>query len=541
MTKPNCPNYGQPIDTGWSWVICFASFMCYFLIGTSGQALSVLFLELSAKYQSSLTVTSLTIMLQILLLSVSSIVSVSILVPKIGERRITVAAGVVFAGCSVGCSLSPNIVVFIIFCAIQGLSVGAVLVPVIGILGYYFDQRRSLAMSISSSGLCVSTIAAPPLIRALMEAYGLRGTFLFLAGVELNMTVAGMLLRPATSYRTSGSMKKKLLSDIPEKDKTNSPQDMQVRENHSGNHHIPSPSVNSEETNHISEVTHNLITRSHGDGLVQYTSTSKKDGTQDVHQGTKNALKQRPVLTRYNSIIGGVEAAETAIDETLLEKVRKTEDTESCTNCCCLRLLKEIFNPELFEQWAFLLFLLATIPGATNQYLFQYIPTIAVFQGATRSEGATILTVCGCVDLVSRILTGLLADTRVLRPTQIVAISQICLGIVCQFNMFFTDFNSLIIMGVLVGLFVGPRQSLLPPMLLEIVGMAKMSRCLSLTAVVGTISAASHSPALSAVVQSTGSYAIVLYYVGIALISSAIGLLLTPLVTRLQNKKKGEN
>ncbi|KAH9505570.1 hypothetical protein Btru_055909 [Bulinus truncatus] len=117
--------------------------------------------------KASLTVTSLTMMIQILFLSISSIIVVSVLLPKFGERKVTVLAGVIFAGCSIGCSLAPDIVVFIIFCAIQ----------------------------------------------ALMETYGLRGTFLFLAGLELNMVVAGMLLRPLSCYRTKNQLEKKLLNE----------------------------------------------------------------------------------------------------------------------------------------------------------------------------------------------------------------------------------------------------------------------------------------------------------------------------------------
>ncbi|KAH9505567.1 hypothetical protein Btru_055906 [Bulinus truncatus] len=434
---------GHIINAG-AWGI-LTSFICYFLIGVSGQALSVLFLELVVQYKASLTVTSLTMMIQILFLSISSVIVVSVLLPKFGERKVTVVAGVIFAGCSVGCSLAPDIVVFIIFCAIQGLSIGAVLVPVIGILNFYFDRRLSLAMSISSSGLCVSTIVSPPFIRALMETYGLRGTFLFLAGLELNMVVAGMLLRPLSCYRTKNQLEKKLLNE------------KEYDEKHDAG--IKHDSISSRaETDQSDRSAYSKITNQNPatlDGANDVTVAARdnnkgsadvandvtaearsadvandQNGSKHLPTSNKRLIKERPALRRMNSVVGGVEAAESAIDDSLLEKAREKENADAgqCGSCCCFRIVKEIFNPELFAQWAFLLFLATCIPGATNQYLFQYIPTIAVFQGATKDEGATILTVCGFTDLISRILTGLLADTHILRPTQIVAISLICLG-----------------------------------------------------------------------------------------------------------------
>ncbi|KAH9505569.1 hypothetical protein Btru_055908 [Bulinus truncatus] len=110
-------------------------------------------------------------------------------------------------------------------------------------------------------------------------------------------------------------------------------------------------------------------------------------------------------------------------------------------------------------------------------------------------------------------------------------------GVICQFNQLFTDFTSLIATGVLVGVLWAQGSRCCLWMLLEIVGLTRMSRCLSIAAVAGTLSVAAHSPALSAIVQSTGSFSIVLCYVGAAMIISAIGLLLTPLVARLDTKR----
>ncbi|CAL1534662.1 unnamed protein product, partial [Lymnaea stagnalis] len=78
---------------------------------------------------------------------------------------------------------------------------GSIVIPVVSMLAKFFKERLSLAMSISSSGFCVASITAPAFIRDLNNEYGFRGTYLILAGVELHMLVAGLLLRPLSSYR----------------------------------------------------------------------------------------------------------------------------------------------------------------------------------------------------------------------------------------------------------------------------------------------------------------------------------------------------
>uniref|UniRef100_A0A2C9L337 Major facilitator superfamily (MFS) profile domain-containing protein n=1 Tax=Biomphalaria glabrata TaxID=6526 RepID=A0A2C9L337_BIOGL len=91
-------------------------------------------------------------------------------------------------------------------------------------------------------------------------------------------------------------------------------------------------------------------------------------------------------------------------------------------------------------------------------------------------------------------------------------------------------------MGVLVGLFVGTRESLLPVMLIDLVGLSKMTNCISVNSVVSTFSIAVHNPILGYVVQKTGSFRLVLHYVGGTLFASAVGLFVIPLVQRLDKK-----
>jgi len=73
--------------------------------------------------------------------------------------------------------------------------------PTIVTVGQYFSRRRALANGLSVAGSGLGNFAVPPMIRAALDRYGFAGTMLVMAGLMLNVCLAGALLRPLSSYR----------------------------------------------------------------------------------------------------------------------------------------------------------------------------------------------------------------------------------------------------------------------------------------------------------------------------------------------------
>ena len=69
-------------------------------------------------------------------------------------------------------------------------------------MGQYFQKRRAVANGIALSGVGTGTLVFPPIFRLLLDTYGLRGALLVMAGISLNVCVAGALLRPISAYNT---------------------------------------------------------------------------------------------------------------------------------------------------------------------------------------------------------------------------------------------------------------------------------------------------------------------------------------------------
>ncbi|CAG5119155.1 unnamed protein product [Candidula unifasciata] len=538
-----------PIDQGWSWVICFA------------------------------------------------VVSTSVLVPAFGERPVIIVAGALFAACSIGYYLAPNIIVFIVFAGGKGSCVGLIFVPSVSLLSYYFNKRRSLATTISNSGICVASIVSPPVIRAITAEFGMRGTFLILSAIEFHMVAAGLLMRPVSSYRAVS----RDITGLTNIDATTPLKDEPVKEQHAGQS-LLSPTSTQDTENELPPLQGDIITKysngrlydmvdshvsdvpsddtknarfyevgkelANGELLTQTgypkntkskhphearkasnkdllpKQSSRKDSADQMSiHGSNWSIDQKlsgPFVHRDSimSVTSGLEPGVTGVALHGAPAEDDSRNNHDWRSCCCIRIIRKIFDPSLFRQLAFRVFLVSAVPSATTQYLMQYVPTIAVIKGASKDQAATLLTITGSVDLVSRLAIGFFADTNLLRATQIVAIAQICQGILLQFNTLFDNFEKMIAMVVIMGLFIGTRQSLLPMMHIEIVGMEKMARCLSITAMLATISAACHSPMLSAILEATGSYDIVLYYVGVALIVGAVLMLFMPMLAKVDARRQ---
>ncbi|XP_012935167.2 uncharacterized protein LOC101852833 [Aplysia californica] len=514
----------------------------------------------------------------------------------------------------------PNIESYIAVSALQGMSAGMIFVPAISIVSFYFDKWRSVATTITNCGISVASIAFPPLVRGMAEQYGIRGTFLIASGLQFHMMVAGLLLRPVSSYKPR---KKPDPTPIIEEDETTEmflppsstddksvshQNDSQENHNKTGRNGVmtshrgedtPLPAVLEKDiTGNINgkdgisafsyqEKSMHLINGSEKETeilsnspkLLSFSRLDKANSTEDVNsvrERVSSFSQKRPIsplLIRQDSapaymitkprsnssakgsltgsmqlggipygsvwsVTSGIEAVGVAAGVPEETEAEEEEEPGGWRAWCFCRIVRNIFDPALFRLWSVRVFLLSAILGATNQYLLTYIPTIAVIQGASKNEGALLLVIAGSVDLASRFVVGFIADLRWLRASRIVAIGQICLGLCCHIGRLCRSFDTLLGWTVFLGMFIGIRMSLMPLVLIEMVGISQMAKAFSLVAFVGTISAATHSPLLSALMEATGNFNMVLHYCGVALMVTGFVFAFIPNLVALDNRRE---
>ena len=77
-----------------------------------------------------------------------------------------------------------------------GIGMGMVWNSSVSILPRYFDKYKATAAGITLCGLGVGGFVFPPIIKALMDTYGWRGTFLMMGGIYAHGAVLGSLFAP---------------------------------------------------------------------------------------------------------------------------------------------------------------------------------------------------------------------------------------------------------------------------------------------------------------------------------------------------------
>lgn len=120
----------------------------------------------------------------------------SYLTDRYGCRKVTIVGSITAAiGFLLSSMANSMEMLFITFGVIAGVGLSLCYVAAVVIVAYYFDKRRSFATGISVCGSGIGTFIFPPIIQYLITEYGWRGCTVLLAGIFLNMSVCGALMR----------------------------------------------------------------------------------------------------------------------------------------------------------------------------------------------------------------------------------------------------------------------------------------------------------------------------------------------------------
>ncbi|CAL1541283.1 unnamed protein product [Lymnaea stagnalis] len=545
------PLHTLPVDKGWAWVICFAGFLVHIIFGSSGQTNTVMLGELIEKYDTTITTISLMFTFGISTFSLFSVISATFILPKIGEKKCVIIGGILASISSIGQGLSPHVAGIIAMEAVRGTAHGIIFVPAMCLTRQYFKRLRSTASVIVFCGGCVAAIVAPFIIRQVRKEYGITGTYLLLSAMELHFVVAGLLLRPVTAYRNvTPSLTLEVLgtsATVPDAE-TTVDEDVETGE--------------VKETPLLSVSTGNI------NGLTKAVKVADRGQTNGVNNGVADAeVKERllrstsiedPMALRPRLFSRGMSVDSTggyrserikanfgsvltltsehgAAAEGYMETQPQPDSTDK--GGAGKSRFQKFYSDASLNLWAFRLALVAVIPGTVTVYIAIYTPMILHSQGASLDEVSILLTIVGTLDLISRLSMGFLADTHILSATVMLLISQIFIGVVCQFVGMFNSFETLILLSVLLGLVIGTRISLLPLVVIEVVGVEKMPQAFSIISMISTITAAGVNPLFGAVTEASGAFHLALHILGGFFWAGALLWAFVPLMIKVDLKK----
>lgn len=239
----------KPPDGGYGWVIVFASFMVNLIADGITFSFGVIYVELLKYFGEGKAKTAWIGSLFMAMPLLSGPIA-SFLTDRYGCRKVTIVGSILAAIGFVISAFTDSIeMLFLTFGIFAGFGLSMCYVAAVVVVAYYFDKRRSFAtgLSVCGSGIGMSlhclfsylslnlstdnskhypiglsnnnlsvarfigTFLFAPITQMLIDEYGWRGTTLILAGMFLNMTVCGVLMRDLewTTYKSKQKAKER--------------------------------------------------------------------------------------------------------------------------------------------------------------------------------------------------------------------------------------------------------------------------------------------------------------------------------------------
>uniref|UniRef100_A0A0N4ZMY1 MFS domain-containing protein n=1 Tax=Parastrongyloides trichosuri TaxID=131310 RepID=A0A0N4ZMY1_PARTI len=188
-------NVPTPPDGGYGWIICLVAFLSNFVVDGICSSMGIVKDGFKKKYGINETVGNLigSLLIGSYLLAGPFVAG---LVDKYGARMIVVS-GACLSFVAFFFSTYINIfeIFLFVFSIIGGIGFGAIYLPSIVMVGYWFESKRALATSLSVAGSGVGGIILPVLINKVNSYAALNGTVIFLSMLIASLIVFGMLYR----------------------------------------------------------------------------------------------------------------------------------------------------------------------------------------------------------------------------------------------------------------------------------------------------------------------------------------------------------
>ncbi|XP_067668054.1 monocarboxylate transporter 3-like [Haliotis asinina] len=174
-----------------------------------------------------------------------------------------------------------------------------------------------------------------------------------------------------------------------------------------------------------------------------------------------------------------------------------------------------------------------------NELSGAFIPPLAKEKGLTDMETAKLFTVAAALDLFSRLLPGLIAQFGLMTRPKMLAGAFFILGITFQFTGYCSNYRGMLGFIIVFGSFSGFFFSLLPVIIIDLMGLDKFPKAFGFVQVSQGIAGALIYPVLGTFRDLTGNYSVTFHFLGVSLLLAAAIILTEPLLRRWEARCKG--
>lgn len=220
--------------------------------------------------------------------------------------------------------------------------------------------------------------------------------------------------------------------------------------------------------------------------------------------------------------------------------------TKFCPDCIKLPrsmtdTMNEMLDFSLLKNNVFMMICISNIIGMVGFYVpYVYITDSSIMKGVSPDRAAFLLSVIGITNTVGRLLFGWFADRPGVSALLVNNISIALTGI-CVFCLpFCSNYTMIVVNCVLFGLFVSAYICLTSIILVELLGLDKLTNAFGLLSLFRGGSCMLGPPIAGSIYDFTGSYDLPFFIAGVLLVLSAIVSFMVPLVARVSKNNTAQ-
>ena len=293
----------------------------------------------------------------------------------------------------------------------------------ISTIGIYFNKHRGLANSIVAGSASVGGLIFAPVFTTLFEEYGYTGAMIIVGGFLLNTFVTAALMRHPSWFKsenalTSKDVNEKLLEEQTEDYPLHISEEISIKQDH-------------KELNHQENF------------LELYSLKS----TQEDHS----------YHCEGHSCRCDKEISSSPYKENPMSSASKKGNSKTCFHSvkASLNDVIKIFEFKLLKDINCILYLLMAFFTVSGMALIPfYLPPFAKDASMSYDEIAIMVSTTACVEFVSKISSGVIADRQWILRSTLLALGAFVTGTLCQFARYYNSQTLIMVMASLMGKFM---------------------------------------------------------------------------------------
>ncbi|KAH3807798.1 monocarboxylate transporter 12-like isoform X1 [Dreissena polymorpha] len=503
-----------PVDKGWAWVIMLAGTLCMFIIIGQMKCFGIAFVQLQERYGSSSSATSLIFTLQNIGFSITALLVMTV-GSSIPARLSLVCGSILTTSVFFLSAFTTDVkIAWVLLGILVGIANALIIPHVNAVIGVYFKKRRGLASSIVHSGVSLGGLAFAPIYTLLFETHAFTGTYIFIAGFHFHLLIVACLLRPMSFYqrrkrndRQSGidagdaDLGKALLLNgkIKKDSKYTNGKGCLIKESElyrKQRFKHRRRCVSENERNDDDNIDASKLLKSQ---IARFAST------QILHMSMLDL-----------NFDGVVDKMENHFTDEQINAVPKKQKSISA------QFLK-VFNIKLLSSPVFIYFLVCNgFLCAGCSQVNSFLPQDAFEKGISKGQVALLVSGMSVMDLLSKMVFGLIADKGWCHRSTFLSIAALILGVSAQFVGLMKSFETIAIFAAITGLLQGVYFSLFVVVILDILDIEDFKGALGFVSLMQGFSTGLTLPLSGYLRDVTGSYFITHNFIGALLLIGGI-------------------